>query len=174
MTSVIAKLQKPRYTSAQRHFLENGAPDARPWSRSISGYRIFLDLSRSEPETTCLNLDFGSFSRKSTENRARYLYFCEIHSGLSAKHFQLDLSRRCTIKSCCTTARRCSPSLQATLRCPEVGSAHSHTHAHTHHRYIVVLGLVLAVVVVGLTLASRALAIIFGLTLASCTAMCFV
>jgi len=53
-------------------------PFSKPWPCSISGYRIFLDLSLSESETACLNLYFGCFSQKSDHRRARYHHFCEI------------------------------------------------------------------------------------------------
>ena len=63
----------------------------KPWPQSFSGCRIFLDLSLSESETTCKNLEIGSFSSKSDLRIARYLYFCEKKSGKCATPFEHDL-----------------------------------------------------------------------------------
>ena len=78
----------------------------RPWSGSFSSCRIFLDLSLSESETTCLYLGLGRFSLNSTEDHVRYLNFCEIIFRKCANPFRLNFPACCSIKYCCKTEKR--------------------------------------------------------------------
>ena len=73
---------------------------------SFSSCRIFLDLSLSESETTCLYLGLGRFSLRSDLGIARNLDFCEIIFGKSANPFRLNFPACCSIKYCCKTEKR--------------------------------------------------------------------
>ena len=48
----------------------------------------------------------GRFSRNSTEDRVRYLHFCEIIFRKSANPFRLNFPACCSIKYCCKTEKR--------------------------------------------------------------------
>ena len=82
----------------------------RPWPQSFSSCRIFLDLSLSESQTSTSQLELVQFSAKSTEDRLRYLNFCEIIFAKSVDLLQHDLPQLCAIKYCSSSTESVSVS----------------------------------------------------------------
>ena len=96
--------------SHQIALFQKFGPFRQPWCHSIFCYRIFLDLSLPESQSTRSQLHLDSFSSRSDHRVARYSRFCEITFGKGACPIHCNLPRCCAIKYCCSTEKAISVS----------------------------------------------------------------